>query len=72
MDVSLLKRTQITERLGIQLGFEAFNVFNHNYFGRDSFNTDPNSPNFGTLFPSRVSTQNGFPRQIQVRMKITW
>ena len=52
MDSSLLKMTQITERLRAQFGLEAFNIFNHNYFGRDGFNTDPNNPNFGTLFPS--------------------
>ncbi len=72
MDASLLKMTQITERLRAQFGIEAFNIFNHNYFGRDGFNTDPNSPNFGTLFPSQVSTQNGFPRQLQIRMKLMW
>jgi len=38
-------------------------------FGVEAFN-DPNSPNFGTIFPSLVSTQNSLPRQIQVRMKI--
>ena len=27
----------------MQLGVEAFNLFNHNYFGRDNVNTDPNS-----------------------------
>lgn len=72
MDSSLLKMTQITERLRAQFGLEAFNIFNHNYFGRDGFNTDPNNPNFGTLFPSQVSTQNGFPRQVQIRMKLMW
>src|SRR6202022_3940089 len=50
MDVSLIKMTQITERLREQFGLEVFNVMNHNYFGRDSFNTDPNNPNFGPIF----------------------
>ncbi len=72
MDASLLKNTQITERLRVQLGFEAFNVMNHNYFGRDQVNTDPTNPNFGTIQPSVVSTQNILPRQIQVRMKVMW
>ena len=72
MDASLLKRTKITERLSAQFGFEAFNILNHNYFGRDNLNTDPNSANFGGVLPSLVSTQNILPRQIQVRMKFFW
>ena len=72
LDSSLLKTTNIGERARMQLGFEAFNLANHNYFGRDTFNTDPNNTNFGTMFPSRVSTQNMLPRQIQVRFKFMW
>ncbi|MCX6636071.1 MAG: hypothetical protein NT090_13475, partial [Acidobacteria bacterium] len=72
MDVSILKRTKITERTSFQFGFEAFNFLNHNYFGRDNFNTDPNSAAFGSVFPSTVSTQNILPRQIQVRFKFFW
>lgn len=72
LDASLLKTTQITERLKAQFGLEAFNLANHNYFGRDDVNQDPNNPNFGTIFPSLVSTQNILPRQIQIRMKVSW
>jgi hypothetical protein len=72
MDISILKRTKITERTSFQFGFEAFNFLNHNYFGRDNFNTDPNSAAFGSVFPSTVSTQNMMPRQIQVRFKFYW
>lgn len=72
VDVSILKRTRLTERTSLQFGFEAFNFLNHNYFGRDQFNTDPNSAAFGSVFPSTVSTQNMMPRQIQVRLKFYW
>ncbi|MFN7920195.1 MAG: hypothetical protein U0Q16_08865 [Bryobacteraceae bacterium] len=71
-DASITKNTTITERIKAQIGFEAFNLANHNYFGRDQFNTDPNNPNFGTIFPSLVSTQNMLPRQIQIRLKVLW
>ena len=51
LDASLLKTTKINERMRFQLGFEAFNLFNHNYFGRDNLNTDPTSANFGSVDP---------------------
>ena len=72
LDASILKTTKIGATAPAQLGFEVFNLFNHNYFGRDDFNTDPNSANFGSVFPSQVSTQNMLPRQIQVRFKFNW
>jgi hypothetical protein len=72
VDASLLKSTRITERLRAQFGFEAFNLLNHNYFGRDDLNQTADSANFGSVFPSQVSTQNILPRQIQVRMKFMW
>ena len=72
MDASLLKTTRINERMRLQLGFEAFNLLNHNYFGRDNLNTDPTSSNFGSVIPATVSTQNILPRQIQVRFKFNW
>jgi hypothetical protein len=72
MDASLLKRTKITERTSCELGFEAFNLLNHNYFGRSNLVTDPNDINFGAVVPSTVNTQNILPRQIQVRFKFFW
>ncbi len=73
-DASLNKTTTITERVRVQFGVEAFNLFNHYYFGRDnSFNTDPTSPNFGTIFPSQAGvTGTGYARQVQIRMKLLW
>ena len=73
LDTSLLKMTNITERLRVQFGFEAFNVANHNFYGLVSnYDTSPSSSTFGVVRPSTVSTQNGLPRQIQVRMKFFW
>ena len=73
-DASLLKTTRIGERMRFQFGFEAFNLLNHNYFGRDQVNTTPDDSNgrFGSIFPGQVSTQNILPRQIQVRFKFNW
>ncbi len=69
-DASINKTTQITERVRVQFRAEAFNLANHNYFGRDNFITDPNNVNFGTVFPATVSNQNTFPRQIQLGFKV--
>jgi len=71
-DMSLLKRTRINDRMSFQFGVEAFNAFNHNYFGRDQVSRDSNSAEFGSVFPSRVSTQNLLPRQVQLRFKFNW
>jgi hypothetical protein len=73
-DASLLKTTRLGERVRFQFGFEAFNLLNHNYFGRDQVNTTPDdsSGRFGSIFPGQVSTQNILPRQIQVRFKFNW
>lgn len=73
MDASISKMTNITERLKVQFRAEAFNLTNYYYFGRnDGFITDPNNPNFGTQFPNQQSTQNGYPRQVQLGIKAFW
>ncbi len=72
LDSSFTKMTNITERLKVQLGVEAFNVFNHNYFGRDQVDTGLGNATFGVIRPSTVSTQNILPRQIQIRVKLFW
>jgi hypothetical protein len=73
-DASLLKTFRFGERMRFQTGFEAFNLLNHNYFGRDQVNQTPDDANgrFGSIFPGQVSTQNILPRQIQVRFKFNW
>lgn len=73
VDMSLMKTTNITERLRAEFGIEAFNLTNYYFFGRDNnFNTNPNDPNFGTQFPSQAWIGNGYPRQVQLRMKVLW
>jgi hypothetical protein len=73
MDASISKMTNITERLRIQFRAEAFNLTNYYFFGRnDGFITDPNNPNFGTMFPNQGNTQNGYPRQVQLGIKAFW
>jgi len=71
MDMGLSKMTQISERVRFQFRLEAFNATNYFFFGRnESFITNLNDPNFGSLFPSQASTQNGYPRQVQLGFKV--
>ncbi len=73
LDASILKTVRFKESLRAEFGVEAFNAINKYYFGRnDTFNTNPNDPNFGTLFPSLTSNQNFNPRVLQLRFKFYW
>jgi hypothetical protein len=73
VDAGFSKMTEITERIRFQFRVEAFNLTNYYFFGRDSnFTTDPNSANFGTLFPHLAWIGNGYPRQVQLGFKVLW
>jgi hypothetical protein len=73
VDASLAKMTQITERIRAQFRVEAFNATNYYFFGRDSnFETNPENPNFGSLFPHLAWIGNGYPRQMQLGFKVMW
>ena len=73
VDMSIGKSFQATEKLRFQFRAEAFNLTNYYFFGRDNnFNTNPNSPNFGTQFPSQAWIGNGYPRQVQLGFKAYW
>jgi hypothetical protein len=71
MDASLNKSFQIKERLRAQFRVEGFNVLNHAIFG-GNLNTNPadSNGNFGTW--TRNSNVQGFPRQLQLALKILW
>jgi hypothetical protein len=73
IDLAISKTINITERLRAQIRGEAFNLTNYYFFGRDSnFNTNPNDPNFGTIFPHQAWIGNGYPRQVQIGFKAFW
>jgi hypothetical protein len=61
VNASLIKTTQITERLGVQLRAEAFNLLNRvNYDQPDNY---VGSPSFGAILSA------GSPRRIQLGLK---
>jgi hypothetical protein len=71
MDASLNKSFTIKDRLRAQFRFEGFNILNHTVFG-GNINTNASDANgyFGTWQPAN-NTQ-GYPRQFQLGLKLTW
>jgi hypothetical protein len=76
MDVSIFKRTKITERIGTEFRVEIFNLFNRNNFANPG-----TSLNSATTFGLITNTRNGSgapglgqgePRNVQLALKLTW
>jgi hypothetical protein len=77
IDLSLLKSTQIGERLNLTLRLNAFNSFNSPQFGGPDSNPADGTPvytpgsgwsGFGTIGP----TQYNFPRILKVSGKLSF
>jgi hypothetical protein len=72
-DMALLKETKFTETLGLELRFEAFNIFNHAQFENPNGSINSGAPNFvngvnqGGLFGLVTSARQ--PRIIQIGAK---
>jgi hypothetical protein len=65
VDLSLIKNTTITERVRVQLRFEAFNALNRPSF--DPPNLTVTSSAFG-----KITTQPNLPRSIQMAARLTF
>jgi hypothetical protein len=65
VDFNMLKRSQVTERIEMELRWEVFNLFNTVNFGMPENNIF--SANFG-----RISQTAGAPRLMQVAMKLNF
>ena len=70
VSLSLLKRFAVTERVGVQFGAQAANVFNHPNYAPPG-NLTLGVPAFGTI--SSMQTADGAgPRQIQLTGRLTF
>jgi len=77
LDLSFTKNTQVTERLGLQLRAEFFNILNHPNFAQPNHVVDPgNSGGELTQTPDVAQTNPGLggggPRVLQLALKVTF
>ena len=73
IDTAVSKRVRITERAGIELGIQAFNLLNHPQLGVPASNISSTS-NFGRI-TAPINTSpvgTGTPRQMQVMVRLTY
>ena len=65
LDASLIKNTQILERLQVQIRFEMFNVLNRTQFNGPELN--PTNANFG-----KITSAANLPRAVQLGIRLRW
>lgn len=71
VDVSVLKRTRITESVNLQFRVEVFDLFNHANFGQPGSLVQVGSLGLGRIFNTRfLSGDSGSSRQIQFGVKL--
>jgi hypothetical protein len=69
-DLSLIKRTKLSERQMIEFRWEVFDVFNHANFGQPGRTAQVGSTSFGVITNTRFSTgDSGSSRQMQFALK---
>lgn len=69
-DISLIKRTKISERQLIEFRWEVFDVFNHANFGQPGRTAQVGSTSFGVITNTRFPTgDSGSSRQMQFALK---
>jgi Carboxypeptidase regulatory-like domain/TonB dependent receptor len=69
-DLSLIKRTKLTERQMIEFRWEVFDIFNHANFGQPGRTAQVGSTTFGTITNTRFPTgDSGSSRQMQFALK---
>jgi len=73
VDLSLIKKTQITERLRTEFRAEAFDLFNHPNFGQPNRFAQVGSATFGQISNTRFANGDfGSSRQLQLSLKLVF
>ena len=69
-DLSLIKRTKLSERQMIEFRWEVFDIFNHANFGQPGRTAQVGSTTFGVITNTRFATgDSGSSRQMQFALK---
>jgi hypothetical protein len=69
-DLSLIKRTKLSERQMIEFRWEVFDIFNHANFGQPGRTAQVGSTSFGVITNTRFPTgDSGSSRQMQFALK---
>ena len=63
MDMSIVKRFDITSRVRAQFHLEIYNAFNQTFFNNPELN--PTNANFG-----KVTSQNNLPQNLQIGFRV--
>ena len=77
-DISILKRTNINERVGVEFRADFLNIFNRTLFGfdqgGDQYGSILQGNNLGGGVASfgHITSQSNFPREIQFGLKLTY
>ena len=77
-DISIIKRTMITDRVNVEFRADFLNIFNRTVFGFDQGGDQYGSVIQGTQISSgpggfgHVTSQSNFPREIQFGLKINY
>ncbi len=73
MDTAITKQTRLTEKVGVQIGLQIFNLMNHPQLGAPASNFS-STANFGKITaPINTSPVGaGTPRQMQLLMRVTF
>ena len=71
-DLALTKTFTVAERLKVRFRAEAANVMNHFNILTGRFNTNPNTPNFGSIFPASTPGLDCPPRVLTLGLKASW
>lgn len=70
-DINFAKTTRLAGDLRLQVRVEVFNLLNLANYDETDYNDDLDSPLFGTIDKNNVR-QSGFPRQVQLGIKLLW